>query len=775
MQSWIGSFFGQCGSSTRASTTKEISTDDQEGIAMCVDDVNYKSGERSAQLSVSAEQVEKILQVKLTAKLNRKRSFAPRADLGETRLLDDATIAALKQQGEENHVTADPDCEINVSRPFEEATPTHADSDCSPYSMEDRQRGIYIEPYYDFFNPMKGEVEPMLMSTAAIHQRGWGMPRPAVDRVPTDFPDDDSCLSWESAGSEAGLPDAEDGISEYRSPPASPPASRRGSKQSVASVNSIELGDNEKELGRRRAVVMTWAVIVTKYMKTAADSPPPRRTCTLPTLTELMLKSQSEKMAIKEGLGKNLFSMGTAQETSMECIERAMSLAARIAATKKDMFDWEWHDAGLLSFIFGTNYVEALLLLANSARRLIMSQSIVATCDAPCKIFGDIHGQFRDLLFYLHVFGNPNNSDQNFVFNGDFVDRGSHQIEVIGLLLALKIAYPSRVFLIRGNHEERQMNRKYGFEDSCEEHLGQKMGPKFFNTVQVCFDHLPLACVVGGRMLVVHGGLGDGKWMVNDLRRLKRPLLTKEEDVHSKGNNWWVNILWSDPIEEDDINMSTAADVFGVHKSVRMGNIVRFGLDVTKTFCARNGLNFVLRSHQCVEGGQGFDIMHDGMLLRLFSARDYESMANDGSIVQVDNVPGENILSIRAQVLSSWAKTKAELVKMQTPRRNSRPEAGMAKSVALRAPGGRRKSLGDLSAEERKSPLVQASLDFQKPTSPSVARQSSITARSRRPSLSSQSGAAPKRRPSKERPTPKANSSLAVSQSETPRRRRSVN
>jgi len=271
------------------------------------------------------------------------------------------------------------------------------------------------------------------------------------------------------------------------------------------------------------------------------------------------------------------------------------------------------------------------------------------------------------LLF--QAFGAPDEPDApNFVFNGDFVDRGSHQLEVIGLLLAFKIVFPEKVYLIRGNHEDRHMNKKYGFADECNKRLGKEGSQLVFDAIHKTFDMLPLAALISERVLVLHGGIGDGAWTLADVRNIKRPL--KGEQL---AGNWIFQILWSDPIEDDELGAipkKGVSDVFGVHLSPRGSAAQRFGWNVTKLFCARNGLSLIVRSHQSKRDSPGFDIMHENQLIRVFSARDYEGHGNDGAVLLIHpddeftacspkkGIPTTGLLNIRPQVLSSTAKSR---------------------------------------------------------------------------------------------------------------------
>lgn len=103
--------------------------------------------------------------------------------------------------------------------------------------------------------------------------------------------------------------------------------------------------------------------------------------------------------------------------------------------------------------------------LCNKAIEILMNESNVQRVDAPVTICGDIHGQFYDLLELFKVGGDCPST--NYLFLGDFVDRGLYSVETFLLLLALKVRYPDRITLIRGNHESRQITQVYGFYDEC--------------------------------------------------------------------------------------------------------------------------------------------------------------------------------------------------------------------------------------------------------------------------------------------------------------------
>jgi len=264
------------------------------------------------------------------------------------------------------------------------------------------------------------------------------------------------------------------------------------------------------------------------------------------------------------------------------------------------------------------------------------------------------------------------------------------------LLLAYKVLLPEKVWLVRGNHEDRTMNQRYGFKDDCDARLGE-FGPKLFDLFHKAFDVLPLACLISSKVLCVHGGIGDGAWRLADILTITRPL---QEDQFMDPTKYWINsILWSDPIEDDDAHHQ---ETFGVHESPRGSKGTSFGWDVTKTFCARNGLSLIVRSHQSKQDSLGFDIMHENLLMRVFSARDYEGHGNDGSVLLIEQeaAPGREgqpgMLTVRPQVLCSTTKAHRQAAgsrgghptktSPRSPLTSPRGYAGAARSAQPRGP-----------------------------------------------------------------------------------------
>jgi len=511
-----------------------------------------------------------------------------------------------------------------------------ASSNLAPNDLE-VSRGVHVKRQYEFFNPATGKVRVRAMDSGVIHKR---------NSLTSDGASSESSQSSSRQSSHESCGSASSGKKPGRrsSKPAGMP-SPRASPQELPSLAPQKTMLNYE-------LVTSWGVLVGSLLHT----------------TEMDFTLMTDKVLVKRrycsGQQKKGMVLNSVRKRARLVLDQAWELCEEVAKAPLDTLDAEWAEQGLLVRLFSTEFLDTMILVCNAACKIFAAQPSVVEAEAPCRIFGDIHGQFRDLLLLFWAYGTPDvEGAPMFVFNGDFVDRGCHSLEVIFLLLALKVLLPERVWLVRGNHEDRNMNKKYGFEEECCARLGEDFGPKIFALLQKAFDHLPLACVVGGRVLVVHGGIGDGSWRLNDLRSVKRPL--KEEDLCKPEMDWVNDIMWSDPIEDD---ADEGLRIFGVHESPRSCSrfrVSRFAWNVTKTFCARNGLSLIVRSHQAKKNGRGFDVMHENLLMRVFSARDYERNGNDGAVLLVSREEDhpEKLLTVRPQVLRSLTKARRSAFK----------------------------------------------------------------------------------------------------------------
>jgi diadenosine tetraphosphatase ApaH/serine/threonine PP2A family protein phosphatase len=262
-------------------------------------------------------------------------------------------------------------------------------------------------------------------------------------------------------------------------------------------------------------------------------------------------------------------------------------------------------------------------------RRCLAREPPLVEIEAPAKVFGDIHSQLEQLLDMFRAFGSPNHysGDINlvsYVFNGDFVDRGiaglRFGIEVVCLLFAIKAMYPGSVVLVRGNHEDRQLNSRYGFLEECIERCGEADGRKLWEIFNIAFDWLPFGALINKSILCVHGGIGHDLQSLDELRAVKRPV------SNPQAHQMFRDVLWSDPNTHDS--------VLGVHASGRGEGIATFDVARVTKFCEANNLDTIIRSHQCVEGG--YEFFAGGRMITVFSATNYcGKLRNAGAMLEI--------------------------------------------------------------------------------------------------------------------------------------------
>lgn len=170
-------------------------------------------------------------------------------------------------------------------------------------------------------------------------------------------------------------------------------------------------------------------------------------------------------------------------------------------------------------------------------------------------------------------------------------------METICLLLALKVKFPNKIVLLRGNHEDRWINQSFGFFDECENRLQENpdLPESVFNR---SFEFFPLGCVIQDLILCLHGGIGSSLKKLEQIENIQRPLEVVHE-VQTPLEKLVVDILWSDPTDSDSDLGIQANQVRDPHGT---GNIVKFGPDIVKDFLARNKLDKIVRAHECVVG-----------------------------------------------------------------------------------------------------------------------------------------------------------------------------
>jgi len=254
----------------------------------------------------------------------------------------------------------------------------------------------------------------------------------------------------------------------------------------------------------------------------------------------------------------------------------------------------------------------AIKVICLKLKEILTEEDNIKILSSPITVVGDIHGQFYDLLEIFKVGGNV--PDINYLFLGDYVDRGPHSIETIVLLALLKLKYPKRITLIRGNHETRVVTQTYGFYTECQTKYGDIM---VWQHITDMFDYLPIGALIDNEILCVHGGLSPHIETIDELSTLKR-----FQEIPHEGP--LADIMWSDP-DPDNMGFTISARGAGY----------MFGEDVFDRFMRLNKVTHFLRAHQlCMEG---YQLLFNDRFMTVWSAPNYlYRFGNMASILEID-------------------------------------------------------------------------------------------------------------------------------------------
>jgi serine/threonine-protein phosphatase 4 catalytic subunit len=267
------------------------------------------------------------------------------------------------------------------------------------------------------------------------------------------------------------------------------------------------------------------------------------------------------------------------------------------------------------------------------ATELLEKEPNIKRLRAPITVCGDIHGQFFDLQELFRVGGEC--PDTNYIFLGDYVDRGYHSVESFLLLLATFVRYPYRLTLLRGNHEARQTTQAYGFYDECIRKFGSA------NVWKLCtdlFDLFPIAAVIENQVFCVHGGLSPEIHTFDDIMAIDRKC-----EPPSSGP--YCDLLWSDP-----------DDVVGFSPSARGAGFL-FGGDTVKAFNEQNSVRLICRAHQLMM--EGYGLLFDEQLVTVWSAPNYcYRSGNVASILEFDEHMGKSFKIFEATPANECGNSK---------------------------------------------------------------------------------------------------------------------
>ena len=254
---------------------------------------------------------------------------------------------------------------------------------------------------------------------------------------------------------------------------------------------------------------------------------------------------------------------------------------------------------------------EEIKFLIDKSLPIIKEQKMLVELEAPLHVCGDIHGQYYDLLRIFEHCGYP--GEFNYLFLGDYVDRGKQSLETVCLLLCYKIKFPDKVTLLRGNHESSVTNRIYGFYDECKRRYNVRIWRSFTDL----FNYLPVAALIDEKILCMHGGLSPDLKNIQNIQDISRPT-----DIPDTG--LLCDLLWSDPDK----------DALEYDENDR-GVSVIFGEKIVQDFNKKNDLDLIIRAHQVVD--DGYEFFAQRQLITIFSAPNYcGEFDNSAGIMIID-------------------------------------------------------------------------------------------------------------------------------------------
>ncbi|CAI2317936.1 unnamed protein product [Caenorhabditis sp. 36 PRJEB53466] len=287
-----------------------------------------------------------------------------------------------------------------------------------------------------------------------------------------------------------------------------------------------------------------------------------------------------------------------------------------------------------------------LLQLNDLVIELFRVECSLVPVSPPVTIVGDIHGQFTDLVRLLNARISKDTARKKvtygfacnrWLFLGDYVDRGPCSLECISLVFALKIAYPNQYILLRGNHETRAINNAYGFKEDVFQRMGAEDGEIVWEKFNEAFSYMPFAALVGSKILCMHGGIGPNLKSLDNIRKIRRPLVDVSQDPLAQ------DLIWADPVE---LSLRVVLEKAVYAPNLTRGLSVIFNEQAVIETCNALNISLIVRAHQMVL--EGFRFYANRKLLTIFSAPRYNNESeNDGAVLKVDESGRINIAKMR--------------------------------------------------------------------------------------------------------------------------------
>jgi protein phosphatase len=306
--------------------------------------------------------------------------------------------------------------------------------------------------------------------------------------------------------------------------------------------------------------------------------------------------------------------------------------------------------SGFTSFDYGTElaaFASMTVAVLSLAKDALMKEPLYHQIESPVYVFGDIHGNFVDLQYFLSGLLTFDDimmkySGHSLLFLGDYVDRGSCSLECILYLLVLKLINPKKVYLLRGNHESPEVNGDVecysysSFKYQCIERFGRDKGMEIWTKCNDVFAYLPLCASIDSKIFCVHGGLPQ--YNGGDDRRLdilKDPNFPRFAQVQcDASDNRELRLMVNDLLWSDPATRGSKLNEHGFGPNPRGPDIRSFGTKAVDEFCQHFGFQFIFRAHQ--EKADGLRLSDNARVVTIFSTSDYAGHQNGAGCIYVN-------------------------------------------------------------------------------------------------------------------------------------------
>ncbi|EGR27027.1 ser thr protein phosphatase family protein, putative [Ichthyophthirius multifiliis] len=282
---------------------------------------------------------------------------------------------------------------------------------------------------------------------------------------------------------------------------------------------------------------------------------------------------------------------------------------------------------------------ENIIKLCDEVQKIFEKEPMVLRLRCPIKIFGNLNGQYEDLMRFFNHFGSPCDNQQNdedidfndYLFLGNYLGRGTMQIETILLLFALKLKYFDQIFMLRGNMEDKKINKATGFADECALKFQEDQNDPYsvFQRINKVFEYMPIACVLEDSIFCVHSGIGSTLRIIDEIEGIPRPFEIIQ-DPKTYQHKIALELLWSDPNLDENVVENIPNNE---HDIFNTKNVIRFGQGRIRKFMQDNGVCMIIRSNEPVMKGIQ---KSNNNVITLFSNTNYAGkFQNNAAILQI--------------------------------------------------------------------------------------------------------------------------------------------